>query len=427
MTLHTPPDPLLAIAYVALFAAITVLAMRRPAYGVCALILVQPFALYGDVFTTTITLPKIVLLGVLLGICVQRDVFAPLAQRPAWQILLAGSFVVIATAASYLQAAYHTPVIRESLKALEYVVLFVVVVAAYRADPDRRAIRAAALVVTVAVASLALVQGIIRTPSAFLMNGHPLPRIAGPLEGPNQLAGYMDVALPLSFVLCVEEATGLAMLALFLAAFADVLTFSRGGAIGAIAGLLTAAFTLRRDLRHALITLGAGVLAGLGVAVSWGVAAHTFALARFWNLSAPSGGGVGSRPVLWRSAVELWRRHPWLGLGAGNFELEIPLTGVRGVRTHANSLYLQSLVEGGIPLLAATLWLTYVSIAAFAGERLRSPLVAAALAASIALALHQTIDFLTFYPKIGGWWWIVLALGAAEVTAPVLIRGEAWA
>jgi hypothetical protein len=28
------------------------------------------------------------------------------------------------------------------------------------------------------------------------------------------------------------------------------------------------------------------------------------------------------------------------------------------------------------------------------------------------LALHQIVDLLIFYPKIGGMWWILLALGA---------------
>jgi O-antigen ligase len=111
----------------------------------------------------------------------------------------------------------------------------------------------------------------------------------------------------------------------------------------------------------------------------------------------------------------LWKQHRIFGIGAGNFELEIPLTGLRGVRTHANSLYLQSLVEGGIPLFGATLWLTYTSVATFARQQLESPFVVGALVSSVALALHQIIDLLTFFPKVGGEWWIALGLGAAEL------------
>jgi O-antigen ligase len=85
-------------------------------------------------------------------------------------------------------------------------------------------------------------------------------------------------------------------------------------------------------------------------------------------------------------------------------------------------LYLQSLVEGGIPLLAATLWLVYTSIATFVRARLESPFIVAALAASIALALHQVVDLLTFYPKVGSEWWIVLGMGAAELAVAARVR-----
>jgi O-antigen ligase len=160
----------------------------------------------------------------------------------------------------------------------------------------------------------------------------------------------------------------------------------------------------------------AGLAAGLGIAGAWSAGVHGLTLARFWNFQQSDyAGGVGTRSELWHAAWKLWLSHPAFGVGAGNFEREISLTGVQGVRTHANSLYLQSLAEGGIFLFAATLWLVYTSIASFAREQMRSPFVLAAFAASIALALHQIVDFLTFYPKVGGEWWIAMALGAAEL------------
>lgn len=421
-------DPLTAIAFTAFFVAVTLMTMRRASYGICTLIVVQPFAFYQDVVSTTITLPKVALIGVLLGLLAYRDAFAAAGERAPWRILTAGLLVLGATIVSFVNAVHYDAVLRETLKILEYVLLFCAVVAAYRLDPDRRSVRTAILATSIAVAALALAQEIIGSPSAILLNGHPIPRIAGPLEGPNQLAGYFDVALPLALAFAVDQPSLLANVALFLMVTTDVLTFSRGGIVGAIAGIATVAFVARRNLRAPFTAIGAGLATGLGVAVSWGIVAHTIGLERFWDFREPDyAGGVGTRPQLWRAAWTLWLRHPIFGVGAGNFELEIPLTGLQGVRTHANSLYLQSLVEGGVSLFIATLWLVYTSIATFAREQLRSPFILAAFAGSIALALHQIVDLLTFYPKVGGEWWIVMALGAAELTAVARVQQPACA
>jgi len=416
VTTYAFPDAFAVMSYSAVFTAGAVLAMRRPAYAIALLIAVQPFAFYGDVWVTTVTLPKAALLGVLLGLATHRGALQPMSSPGPKAIFIAGVLLAAATFLTIAHAAYYAPVGRETLKLAEYVLLFVAVVTAYRLDPDPAIVRSACMATAILVAGLALSQEFLGATSRLQINGHQMPRIAGPLEGPNQLAGYFDVAVPLLFALAIDSPSIAIQVTLFVIVLADALTFSRGGALGAAVGVFAVAVTLRRHIARPLAFMAAGLVTGIGAA---GFLAHSFAIFRLWDFSDSSyAGGVGTRPKLWHAAIALWRQHPVFGVGAGNFELEIPLTGLRGVRTHANSLYLQSLVEGGIPLFAATLWLTYVSIATFARDRLRSTFIVAAFAASIALGLHQIVDLLVFYPKVGGWWWIVLALGAAQLAAP---------
>lgn len=424
---YPPLDTLGLLFYAAFFIAVTLLTMRRAAYGACVLAFAVPFALYQDAFGETITLPKVAVLAVLLGLSAYPRAFGSLAETAPWRILTAALFVLAATLVSFVHAAYAGPVIRESLKAAEYILLFCAMFSAYRLDPDRRMLSTALLASAIAVCILALAQEIVGSPSALLVNGHALPRIAGPLEGPNQLGGYLDVALSIALAFAVLERRRMAQAALFLMVLADMLTFSRGGLIGAAAAIATVMAVARSNRGAALAPIAAGIAAGLGATILLGVIAGSLGMLRWWNYESTYAGGVGTRPQLWHAAIVLWKQHPLFGVGAGNFELDIPLTGLRGVRTHANSLYLQSLVEGGIPLFGATLWLVYVSISTFVRERLESPFVLAALAGSIALALHQIVDFLTFYPKIGGEWWIVLALGAAELTVFVRVNAGACA
>ena len=399
------------MSYAALLVAGALIAMRRPAYAIVLLILVQPFAIYGNAWVTTATLPKVALLGVLLGLATHAGVLRPLARPAPRALLIAGAAVLAATMLSGAHATYLAPVVRESLKTVEYLFLFGAVVCAYRLDPDAALVRNACITVVTLVALLALSQEFYGGTSGLRLNGRELVRVAGPLEGPNQLAGYCDIAIPLLFALAVDSPAPIIAASLFLIVLADVLTFSRGGGLGVTAGVLAVALTYRRRLLQPLAFIAAALVAGISLI---GFLAHTPAIFRVWD-NAITSGGVGTRTNLWLAAFKLWREHPIFGVGAGNFELEIAQTGLRGIRTHANSLYLQSLVEGGIPLLAATLWLTYVSIATFARERLRSPFILAAFAGSIAIGLHQVFDLLVFYPKVGGWWWIVLALGAACV------------
>lgn len=412
----TPLDPLTFLFFSFVFVAVALLTIRRPAYGVAALIAAQPFALYRDLLGTTVTLPKVVLVAVLVGM---TEHLPALGQRPdkrARSLFLASFAVIAATAITLLQARYRHAALRETFKTVEYVLLFTAAYFSYRLDPNRSLITKSVVYVTLAVSLLALSQEYFAAPSVLLVNGHTIPRIAGPLEGPNQLAGYLALTLPLLFALSIYEKQRLAIVALGLAMFALFLTYSRAGVFPAFVSLaIVAAGQPLRLIRAQLATLAAGLFCGLGIAEVWSALTHSLAVFRFVNFAeVPNAGSVGSRSQLWPAAVMLWERHPILGIGAGNFEFEISQVGLHGIRTHANSIYLQALVEGGLPLFAATLGLTWVSITVFFRERIRSPFMLAAFSASIGLALHQLFDYMTFYPKVGGWWWLILALAAAE-------------
>jgi len=414
-----PLDPLYAIVFAIALAVVALSTARRPALGFCALVATVPFALYCDVFGTTVTLPKVALLGVLLGLTAHRDRIGSLAFRPARGLLYGAAAVFLALAISIVQAGSHAAAVREVLKLVEYILAFLAAYACYRLDPDEGYARAAIALTVVAVSIGAIAQEFGGAPSGMWFNNVVIPRIAGALEGPNQLAGYLEIGIALLGAFACARPRLDIVCALGVAAFALVLTFSRSGIIGAGVAVAVIAVVYRRAALAMLAPVGIAALAGIGVAGIWAETAHTAAsnLLRISTGSALAAtgysGGVGSRSELWHAAFALWKRHPIFGVGAGNFELDLPQVGLTGVRTHANSLYLQALVEGGLPLFAATVYFVSVSIASFVRRAAASPLVAGALAASIALALHQIFDYLIFYPKVGEMWWLVLALGAA--------------
>jgi hypothetical protein len=113
------------------------------------------------------------------------------------------------------------------------------------------------------------------------------------------------------------------------------------------------------------------------------------------------------RSVLWSTALQMWRQHPWLGIGPDNFRHVYgrPLgLAAWDARVHTNNSYIEVFVGMGIVGAIALVWLVIAAVRsalrllADASEP-RLPLIAVAAAACLAIAAHALVDsFLTFTP-----------------------------
>lgn len=414
-------DPLSAALFAAVFIAGALLTARRPIYGLASLVLATPAAYAHDAFGTTLTLPKTVLLGVLLGLSTYTGSLRLLRRAPAPLVLVALATLFAVTLLTMLDAVHRGAVAREALKVAEYAAFFAAAFLCYALDRDDPPLVGAVAIAAIAVSLSALGQEIAGAPSGLYIGQAIVPRIAGLLEGPNQLAGYCEVVVATLGAWALIRRSPLLDVALALTVCADVLTFSRAGwiALAIVAAVLVLAGGRRwwRALWPAL----AGLIAGAAGAACWAVYARTPGVLRASFEPSGYAGGVGNRGELWHAAWRMWLARPILGVGAGNFESLLPVYGVFGVRTHANSWYLQALAEGGVLMLAATLALLVAILVGLARgrplARLRSasPWVLAGVAATLALAIHQTVDYLIFYPKVGGAWWLLVGTAAAAL------------
>jgi O-antigen ligase len=189
----------------------------------------------------------------------------------------------------------------------------------------------------------------------------------------------------------------------------DVLTLSRGGLFGILMGAIFLFAFRARGSRFStrFVVVAVALAAALAAA-----AARLGFLRRFLSVDEVAReNGLGTRSELWRAAIALWKTDPGLGVGAGNFERLLPSAGLVGVRTHANDLYLQSLAEGGVALVCAVLWTIVSAIALCVRDAPRSTLLLAVGAATFGFAAHQIFDMLTFFPKVGGFRYLLI--GAA--------------
>jgi putative inorganic carbon (HCO3(-)) transporter len=147
-------------------------------------------------------------------------------------------------------------------------------------------------------------------------------RLTGGIGDPNELAAVLVPALSFAlFMLVIERRVLLRWLLLaaaLISALALFRTESRGGLVGLGVMLVASAF-LSGPVRARAVTMA---LATSGFAlVYFTLIAPPQALARVTTFSA--GGGTG-RPDLWAVALDVFRAHPLVGVGAGNFPLVEP-------------------------------------------------------------------------------------------------------
>jgi O-antigen ligase len=410
---HYPLDVLSAVAFVAVTVGVAMLALRRPANGVAALIACTPFAYAHYLGGTSITVLKAALAGFIAALVWKRCNTAALSDPRVIRLFAALAIIGAAIGLSAFGAEHRDAVAREFAKWVEYALLFATVVVAFANDPDDRPIWSAIVLTTAAVSLLGIAQEFIGAPAGVFVHGHGVPRIAGPLEGPNQFSAWLGIAIPILLARMLVHRDGRIVAVVVLAVVADALTLSRSGLLATAAGCAVVVFASRTP-RLVRWRLAGGAIALAAILVVLG--ASIGLEARFFSLAeVPQPDHLGTRAELWRAAIDLWRSSPIVGIGAGNYEFALAKVGLPDVRTHANSIYLQALAETGIIGLGATLYLIYVSIQTFIQSASRRPLIIGALAASVVLALHQIFDYLVFFPKIGSFWWIVLAIGSVEL------------
>lgn len=391
------------------------LAWRRPGYAAISLVAADPFALYFFSHGTSITLSKVALLGSAAGLLFALSRM----QKPgsAFAVLaFAQTAFILSMVISSIDAVSHAAAIRETLKMLQYFATFVVAYAAFRLGPDESALSRAVAIVNLTVAAVALAQLFTGVHEYGTFLGHVVPRIAGPIEGPNQLAGFLGITAPLLLAwICANPRRPLLWSSLVLTMLALPLTFSRGGEGAAFIGCGLVAALWFAPNRSKVIGAVSGAIFAAVLLVAFAQFLGAANLAFVFG-SGQSGTGLGTRAELWRGAFLIWREHWILGVGPGNFELLVHRF-APGVRTHANSVYFNTLAEQGIVGIGALALLLVAMIRPLTGNR-RTPLILGTLGAVTAMCFHQVADTIWIYPKVGVLFFALLGIAAAKVDSP---------
>lgn len=405
-------DPLSSAIFAAVTIAAFVLGRLRPTWAVAMLFLTDEIEWTHEHGSVALSISVLVSAAVGIAFLTQTQLLRTL-RRPAVRIVGIGfGAMALATLLSGIWATDRGLVLQESIKLLEYAITFLIAHAALAVRRDERLVVTSVALVALVVSVGALGQLFTGAPSAFPIGSHIVPRVAGLLAGPNQLAGYLGLIYPVLLVAVIEWRSRLALVALAVLGLALVATLSRGGAFGlAVATLVVLQWRpLSAGLRTALIAVVGGIAAIGALTLASGTLGRVV-LAD--EVARPD--GLGTRTQLWHAALALFRSSPLLGVGAGNFEIRLGSVGYPDLRTHANSWLFETLADGGLVLLAATVVWVRQAVAVLSGHVRSSPLALAAVAATAGFVAHGLFDDLVFYPTVAATWWLIVGVAAGSV------------
>lgn len=282
-------------------------------------------------------------------------------------------------------------------------------------------------------------------PESFQVRG--FLRAYGPFTHPNQLAIYLELTTPIFLALLLGPRVNwlqdgrwsishrlrpLWAVGVTVGLLGLVLSQSRGGLVGMAAGLAIVIALIVPHVRLSLVRLAPvgliGALAFLTMAIGI-VASGVRTFASEETLVTTANFAVQERLSHWTAAVEMAKSHPFVGVGAGNYDLNYrdftQEWRFRIGRGHAHDTYLHFLAQSGVlgltAYIALLLGVSLVIVRTIrilpGGSRLALLIGAAGVtAATGAHAVFEYVHVLSLNLQLVVVWAMAIAIGT-----------EAWA
>lgn len=437
---------MLIMLFSSLAIAAGIAAFFRPWLGVVIITLMIPFDFPLEMGLTVFT-NELIFTGVFLGwiahLVHQKKVFSI-----SWKEVLVGLPLVAAILLSAINAESVFVVFKQCLRWLQLILIVWLVANALQ---NTREIKFE-IKVLISIAVLAAVVGIIQSlagpdsilnfnQSQMMLYQNRIIRAYGTFGHPNQFAGYLLCVIPLAGVQCLaahrKQAKVLAGLALGILLTAFILTYTRGAWLSAFfMGLIWFYVNVTKKIFFsvlvglALVLILISVIAGQSKKPGLAVAQRLISI-----VHPQQEDSVGFRTVCMRTAWQMFKKHPVIGFGAGDYTNNIKqyfnedYYAWEAMSKHIHNLYLQILIEAGLlGILGFLFWL--VAHLARIGKTLihywpqsRGSVIAAVLVGALAYSMANNFDVLTMYAR-GIYFGIILGIGLASIRINALLAKE---
>ncbi|MDD5083861.1 MAG: O-antigen ligase family protein [Candidatus Moranbacteria bacterium] len=206
----------------------------------------------------------------------------------------------------------------------------------------------------------AFAQSVANYPSIFVdIGGHTLMRAVAIFPDPHMLSFYLGMTAPLAIGLALTHSHKKYFFFFIAAALlvADLLTFSRGGYLGIIGGLL---FLFILQFRTWAPRTKKTTLALL-IASAFVIFSSPIGTRLISSFNTKEGSNQG-RIEMWRAATDIIKEYPFFGVGTGNYSLAVKPSASYRDPIYAHNLFLDIAAETGIANALIFLSLILVSL-----------------------------------------------------------------
>lgn len=208
-------------------------------------------------------------------------------------------------------------------------------------------------------------QAVFQNPSWLVgISGNTYMRAIAFFPDPHMFAFYLGMILPFAIALFWENKKKIYLIIAGLILVADLLTFSRGGYLGLLSGIILSFFIFRKELLSKF-SLKKFIAVNIFVLVVATIIIFPNPISqRLISSFDISEGSNTGRMETWKQSLNVIINNPW-GVGLGNYALEIKPSADYREPIYSHNVYLDIASETGILNALIFVWLIVTSILSF--------------------------------------------------------------